>query len=78
MLLNIGYKNYINKYEVVSIISATSAPSRRMIEIARDKDLLIDGTMGKKTNSIIIMKSGHIVLSHNAREKLAERFNENI
>lgn len=77
MLFSIGYKNYINKNEVVSIINAASKPSRRMIENARNKDLLIDGTMGKKTNSIIVMKSGYIVLSHNAMEKLAERFNEN-
>ena len=76
MLLSIGYKNYVNKNEVVSIINATSAPSKRMIESAKEQNLLVDATMGKKTNSIIVMKSGHIVLSHNGRETLVDRFNE--
>ena len=76
MLLSIGYKNYVNKNEVVSIINATSAPSKRMIESAKEQNLLVDATMGKKTNSIIVMKSGHIVLSHNGRETSVDRFNE--
>lgn len=75
MLVSIGFENYINKGEVVAVINAKSAPSKRMIEGAREQNLLVDATMGKKTNAIIVMKSGHVVLSHNMKETIVKRFN---
>ena len=75
MLVSIGFENYINKDEVVAVVSAKSAPSKRMIEGAREQNLLVDATMGKKTNAIIVMKSGHLALSHNTKETIVKRFN---
>lgn len=75
MLVSVGFENYINKDEVVAVVTAGSAPSKRMIEGARDSNLLVDATIGKRTNSIIVMKSGHVVLSHNMKETIVKRFN---
>ncbi|WP_299997852.1 DUF370 domain-containing protein [uncultured Clostridium sp.] len=75
MLVSIGFENYINKDEVVAVVSAKSAPSKRMIEGAREQNLLVDATMGKMTNTILVMKSRHVVLSHNMKGTIVKRFN---
>lgn len=75
MLVSVGFENYINKDEVVAVINSNSSLSKRMIEGAREQNLVVDATVGKKTNSIIVMKSGHVVLSHNMKETIVKRFN---
>ncbi|MCL1823858.1 MAG: DUF370 domain-containing protein [Oscillospiraceae bacterium] len=62
-LLNIGYGNAINPGRVVAAVSADSAPVKRMINAAREKNMVVDASCGKKTRTVFIMDSGHIVLS---------------
>jgi len=62
-LLNIGYGNAINPVRVVAAVSADSAPAKRMVNTAREKNMLVDASCGKKTRTIFVMDSGHIVLS---------------
>jgi len=62
-LIDIGYSNMINRRRVIAAVTADAAPSRRMIAAAREKNLLIDASCGKKTKTVYIMDSGHIVLS---------------
>ncbi len=63
MLVNIGYGNVVNMDKVVSIIRADAAPIKRMIQVAKDENLAVDATCGRKTKCILVMDSGHIVLS---------------
>ena len=63
MLVNIGYGNVVNMDKVVSIIRADAAPIKRMIQTAKDENLAVDATCGRKTKCILVMDSGHIVLS---------------
>jgi len=63
MLVNIGYGNIVNMDKVISIIRAEAAPIKRMIQVARDENMAIDATCGRKTKCILVMESGHIVLS---------------
>jgi len=62
-LIDIGYSNMLNSDRVVAVVAADAAPSRRMISAAREKNLLVDASCGKKTKTVYIMDSGHIVLS---------------
>lgn len=62
-LINIGFGNMVSAARVVSIVSPDSAPIKRMIQDARDRATLIDATFGRKTKAVLIMDSGHIVLS---------------
>ena len=62
-LLNIGYGNAINPDRVVAAVSADSAPAKRMINAAREKNAVVDASCGKKTRTVFIMDSGHIILS---------------
>ena len=73
-LVNIGYGNLISARRLIAVVSPASAPIKRMITEARERSMLIDATFGRKTRTVLIMDSDHIVLSGIALEKLAPRF----
>ena len=62
-MIAIGYGNFIARERIIAVVTADSAPSRRLIQDARDRSSLIDATGGRKTKSVIVMDSDHIVLS---------------
>ncbi|MEG2429594.1 MAG: DUF370 domain-containing protein [Oscillospiraceae bacterium] len=62
-LINIGFGNMASASKIVAIVSPESAPIKRIIQDARDKQVLIDATYGRKTRAVIIMESDHIILS---------------
>ena len=73
-LLNVGFSNTVAADRIIAILSFDSAPTRRLKNEARDDNRLIDATFGRKTRSILIMDSNHIVLSAVQKETLAQRF----
>ncbi|MBR5342541.1 MAG: DUF370 domain-containing protein [Oscillospiraceae bacterium] len=75
-LVNIGFGNLIHDRRVVSIVSPESAPVKRMIQDVREKGLLIDASFGRSTRSVIVMDSGHVILSALTPEVLSQRFDE--
>ena len=62
-LINIGYGNMVSSERLVTVVSPDSAPIKRMITDARDRGLLIDATYGRKTRSVVVTDSDHIILS---------------
>ena len=62
-MIDIGYGNALNSGRVVAVVLADAAPVKRLIVAAREKNLLVDATCGKKTKSVYVMDSGHIILS---------------
>ena len=77
MLINAGYGNIVNMDKVVSIVRTEAAPIKRMIQVAKDSNMAIDATCGRKTKCILIMDSGHIVLSALLPDTIENRVNEN-
>ena len=77
MLINVGYGNIVNMDKVVSIIRTEAAPIKRMIQVAKDNNMAIDATCGRKTKCILIMDSGHVVLSAILPDTIENRVNEN-
>lgn len=75
-LLNIGFGNTVVSSRVVAIVNTNSAPMKRLKEEARESRKLVDVTQGRKTRSIIITDSDHIVLSALQAETIAQRFVE--
>ena len=73
-LVNIGYGNLISARRLIAVVSPDSAPIKRMITEARERSMLIDATFGRKTRTVLIMDSDHVVLSGLPMEKLAPRF----
>lgn len=72
-LLNIGYNNVVFKNKVVVVVSADTAPIKRLKDQAKKENRLIDATNGKKTNSVIITDSNHVILSALSPETLSLR-----
>lgn len=72
-LLNIGFGNLVSESRMIAIVSPDSAPIKRMTQEARERGMLIDATYGRKTASIFIMDSDHVILSALPPEKFADR-----
>jgi len=73
-LLNIGFGNTVVAERVVAIVSPNSAPMKRLKDEAKEEKRLVDATHGRKTRSIIIMDSNHIVLSAIQAETISQRY----
>lgn len=72
-LINIGFGNIVSANRIVSIVSPESAPIKRVIQEARDRNMLIDATYGRRTRAVIIADSDHVVLSAVQPETVAQR-----
>ncbi|MEC4677100.1 MAG: DUF370 domain-containing protein [Nitrospirota bacterium] len=76
ILVNIGFGNVVASSRVVAIVTPGSAPIKRIREEARKGSKLIDATQGRRTRSIIITDSDHIILSALQAETITQRFTE--
>ena len=68
-LLNIGFGNMVSAERLIAVVSPDSAPIKRLIQESRERGMLIDATYGRKTASILVMDSDHVILSALAPEK---------
>lgn len=71
--INIGFGNLVPVQRLIAVVSPDSAPVKRLVQESRDRGMLIDATYGRKTASVLIMDSDHVVLSALAAERLAPR-----
>jgi extracellular matrix regulatory protein A len=72
-LVHIGFGNILAMNRVIAIASPNSAPTKRIIQEARNKGQLIDMTSGRRTKAVIFTDSGHIVLAALAPETITGR-----
>ena len=72
-MLNIGYGNLVIASRVVSIVSPGSAPMKRLRDEAAQRGKLVDATQGRRTRSILVTDSDHVVLSAVNPETIAAR-----
>ena len=72
-LLNIGFGNMVSSERIVSIVSPEAAPVKRLVQDARDAGMVVDASCGKKTLSVIICDSRHVILSSLPTEIIASR-----
>lgn len=73
-LINVGFGNVVSAERVIAIVSPDSLPIKRLREEAKKKGKLIDATEGRKTRSIIITDSDHVILSALQTETITQRF----
>lgn len=76
VLVNIGFGNVVSASKVVAIVTPGSAPMKRFREEAKKSGRLIDATEGRRTRSIIITDSNHVILSAIQVETITQRFYE--
>jgi regulator of extracellular matrix RemA (YlzA/DUF370 family) len=76
-MVNIGFGNSVAVHRVVAVARADSSPLKRLVETAAAENRLVDATSGRKTRSIVITDSHHVLLSHQSpaaiRDKLVGR-----
>ena len=73
-LLNIGFGNKVSAERIVVIVAPGSAPVKRLKDDARKAGRLVNATQGRKTRSVLIMDSKHVILSAINTETIAQRF----
>lgn len=73
--VSVGYGNIVNAERVISVISSDAAPIKRMIQSAKDEGKAIDATCGRKTKSVLVMDSGHLLLSALLPETIGKKIN---
>ncbi len=75
-LVDIGFGNLVSAQRVVAIVSPESAPVKRLGQEARERGVLIDASFGRKTKSVLVTDSGHVIWSSLPPEQLFARFTE--
>ena len=77
-LVNIGFGNIVSAERIVAIVSPESAPIKRLIQEAKDEKTAVDATYGRRTRAVLIMDSGHIILSAVQPETVGGRIDKDI
>ncbi|MCB2226321.1 MAG: DUF370 domain-containing protein [Desulfarculaceae bacterium] len=73
-LMSLGFGNHVAARRVVAILNPASAPMKRLREEARQAGRLVDATQGRRTRSIIVTDSGHVLLSAIQPDTMAQRY----
>ena len=74
--INVGFGNMVAAERVVAVASPDSAPVKRLIQDAKDDGRAIDVTCGRRTRSVIITDSEHVILSATQTETIANRLDD--
>lgn len=75
-LINIGFGSMIASGRVLAMVEPDSAPIKRMVQEARERGMLIDASYGRKTQTVILMDTDHVILSAMSPQTLGERWEE--
>ncbi len=75
-LINIGFGSVIAAQRVLAIVEPDSAPIKRIMQEAKERGMLIDASYGRKTQSVILMDTDHVILSALTTESLVARWEE--
>ena len=74
--INIGFGNMVASDRVVTIVSPDSAPIKRLMQDAKDEGRVIDVSCGRRTRSVIITDSEHVIFSAIQAETIANRLDD--
>lgn len=77
-LVNIGFGNIVSADRIVAIVSPESAPIKRLIQESKDNKIIVDATYGRRTRAVLIMDSGHVILSAIQPETVGGRIDKTI
>ena len=75
-LINIGFGSLVAAQRILALMDPDSAPIKRVVQEARERGMLIDASYGRKTKTVILMDTDHVILSALTPEALAARWEE--
>ena len=73
-LINIGFGSMVSASRVLAVVAPDSAPIKRVVQDARDRGMLIDASFGRKTKSVLLMDTDHVILSAFGPETISARW----
>lgn len=73
-LVNIGYGSMVSAGRILAILAPDSAPIKRIVQEARDRAMLIDASYGRKTQTVLLMDTDHVILSALTPDVVGERW----
>jgi regulator of extracellular matrix RemA (YlzA/DUF370 family) len=73
-LINVGFGNTVPASRIIAVVGNDSLPVKRSVGEAKEKQMLVDATQGRKTRAVVYTDSGHLVLSSLLPEEIAARF----
>ena len=71
--VNVGFGNFVSASRIIAIVTPVSAPIKRIVQDAKENREAIDSTSGRKTRAVLIMDSGHIIMSSVQPETMVQR-----
>ena len=74
-LVNIGFGGLVARERILAVVSPDSSPIKRIIQDVRERGQLVDASYGRKTQAVLVMDSGHVIMSALTPETLAQRIN---
>ena len=77
-LINIGFGNIVSANRIIAIVSPESAPIKRIVQEAKENGNAVDATYGRRTRAVLIMDSGHVILSAVQPETVASRLDKDV
>jgi regulator of extracellular matrix RemA (YlzA/DUF370 family) len=77
-LINIGFGNLVAAHRLLAVVSPDSAPIKRVIQEARERQMLIDASFGRKTAAVLLMDTDHVILSAMTPEVIGQRSQEQL
>jgi len=75
--INIGFGNMVASARIVALVSPDSAPTKRLVQDAREQGRVIDVTCGRRTRAVIITDSDNVILSAIQAETISNRLSGN-
>lgn len=75
-LVSIGFGSYVSPTRIVAAVEPESNPIKRVVSQAKESGKLIDATYGRKTKTVLVMDSGHVILCPLAPESVRDRVAE--
>ena len=75
-LINIGFGSLVAAGRILSVLDPDSARIKRVVQEARDRAMLIDASYGRKTQSVILMDTDHVILSALTPEMIGQRWEQ--
>ena len=76
-LVNIGFGGMVAEERILAVISPDSSPIKRIIQDVRERGQLVDASYGRKTQAVLVMDSGHVILSALTPEEITDRVSGN-
>ena len=75
-LINIGFGSMVAAKRVLALMEPDSAPIKRVVQEAKERGMLVDASYGRKTKTVILMDTDHVILSALAPEALGAKWDE--